>query len=77
MGDISKNEFNKLVQDISEIKDALLGTEYNNKGIIKRVESLEKDMLNINVIKWKITGYAAGIATVVSIISTIISKILL
>ena len=64
------------MQDVAEIKDALLGTPYASKGIVGRVEDLEKDMRDLNVIKWKIMGAAGATATIVSVISSIILKVL-
>lgn len=75
VGDISNKEFRALVQsvsglvkDIEDIKDALLGTEYIKSGLVQRVEILEKDIRNFNIIRWKIIGAAAGISTVVSLV---------
>ncbi len=82
--DISNKEFRELVQsvaslvkDIEDIKDALLGTEYIKSGLVHRVEILEKDMRNFNIIRWKIIGAAAGISTIVSLVVPYIIKLLI
>ncbi len=77
MGDTNDKQFKKLIQDVADIKDALLGTPYIKKGLVKRVEDLERDMQNLNIIKWKITGASAGIASVVSIVAGIILKFII
>lgn len=83
MEEISTQQLKKLIKDISElgksvqdIKDYLLGTEYNKKGLVERVEDLEKDMINLNIIKWKATGAAATIGAIASIAVSIVFKLM-
>lgn len=67
MGDIETNkEFKKLVQDVIEIKEYLLGTKYVKKGLVNRVDSLERDMVDIHKIKGRFFAYAAGAGSVVT-----------
>lgn len=75
--DNNDKQFKQLIQDVTEIKNALLGSDYNQLGIIKRVEVLEKEMLNLNVIKWKITGAAMTVATISSVVVSIILKFII
>ena len=37
-----QNQINEIQNDVSQIKDALLGNEFGNTGLIKRIESIEK-----------------------------------
>lgn len=76
MSDIEQNkEFKKLVQDVTDIKDALLGTPYIKKGLVSRVDSLERDMHKLNVIRWRVGAYAAGVSTVIYGLVFLLSKI--
>jgi len=46
--DITEQDFQELKGDISDIKDALLGSKYNPTGIVHRVSSLEEDLENFS-----------------------------
>ena len=37
-----QNQINNMEDDIKQIKDALLGNDFGNKGIVKRLECIEK-----------------------------------
>jgi|GEM_PF-6603678 len=83
MEEISTQQLKKLIKDISDlgssvqdIKDYLLGTEYNRKGLVERVEDLEKDMFNLNVIKWKMMGAAATVGTIASVAVSVVLKLM-
>lgn len=76
MEEISKDQLKKLLQDVSEIKDYLLGTAYNKKGLVERVENLENEMTDLNVIRWKITGAAITVATIASVVTSVIVKMI-
>lgn len=76
MSEIEQNkEFKKLVQDVADIRDALLGTPYIKKGLVSRVDSLERDMHKLNVIRWRVGAYAAGVSTIIYAGAILIGKI--
>jgi len=54
--------------DIAEIKTALLGNKYQRRGLIERVELLEKEVDNFKKLKWVVFGGASVIASVTTII---------
>jgi len=56
--EINEMDFRKLQSDVTEIKDALLGTKYTGDGLIKRVHVIECDHRATGeiigeVIRWK------------------------
>lgn len=63
-----------LKDDISEIKTALLGSKYQQKGLIERVEHLEYQVENLKSMKYKIYGGAIVLATIVSALFRIVIK---
>lgn len=44
MSDTFKQDVDKIKQDLTLIKHALLGNDFNKVGLIKRVDYLEKDV---------------------------------
>lgn len=58
--------------DLRDIKSALLGNEFNNKGLIKRTLDNEVDIKSIKGKMIWISGFSAGIGI---IIGAIIDKI--
>lgn len=51
-----QNQVNNIERDLKEVKEALLGNEYNAKGFINRVEELEKYQAIDKKQKWTIAG---------------------
>lgn len=67
-------EFKQLIQDVAEIKDALLGTPYIRKGLVSRVETLEKEIYKLNIIKWRVGAYAMGVSSIIYIAVFLLDK---
>jgi len=55
-----------LKEDVADIKSALLGTRYQKKGLIERVESIEYRLEELQKLKWQIYGGAAVITVAIS-----------
>ena len=69
---ISEEDWNKLQQDVTEIKVALIGSELSPSGLIDRVKIVESDLdiiKNKRMVKLENRNYIAyGIITVVIMI---------
>ena len=63
-------------KDVSEIKSALLGNEYNPDGLIKRQcnteERLTKAEGKINKIFWTAAGISGGVSFIIGVITLIL-----
>lgn len=66
----------KIWVEIHQIKKALLGDEYNDKGIIQRVKIVEKIAEELLQFKQKIIYMVAGISLAIGGIFTAINYIL-
>lgn len=51
-----------LAKDIQDIKEALLGNEFNQEGLVKKVQSNEKNIAELLKFKQKIVAYATGLS---------------
>lgn len=51
-----------LAKDIQDIKEALLGNEFNQEGLVKKVQSNEKNIVELLKFKQKIVAYATGLS---------------
>lgn len=55
---MSDNNLEQLSQDIKEIKQALLGSEFNNfKGMVSQVKEIDDRVENLEVFKNEISVY--------------------
>lgn len=69
-------EIAEIKKDISEIKTALLGNDYNNKHSIKnRLENVEGIANELHIFKIKVVAFALGISFIVSLLSNILLEI--
>jgi hypothetical protein len=67
-------QFKQLLKDVSEIKDTLLGNEYNKSGIVERLAEIEKTMFDLKILRAKIIGASFVVATAMSAITSVILK---
>lgn len=67
-------------KDVSEIKNALLGNEYNPDGLIKRQcnteERLTKAEGRINKIFWTAAGISGGVSGLIGIVALILKFVI-
>ena len=67
-------------KDVSEIKSALLGNEYNPDGLIKRQcnteERLTKAEGNIDKIFWTAAGISGGVSGLIGIVALILKFVI-
>lgn len=49
-----------LAQDITEIKKALVGNEYGDEGLVKRVTKVEAEVADLKDFKKKLLAWATG-----------------
>jgi len=49
-----------LAKDIQDIKEALLGNEFNQEGLVKKVTNNEKQIAELIKFKQKIIAWATG-----------------
>lgn len=63
-----------LKDDVAEIKTALLGSKYQKKGLIERVEQVEYEIERLQNMKYKIYGGAIVLATIVSVLFRIVIR---
>lgn len=49
-----------LAQDITEIKKALVGNEYGDEGLVKRVTRVEAEVADLKDFKKKLLAWATG-----------------
>lgn len=56
-----QEQVNNIERDLKEVKEALLGNEYNPNGFIKRVEKVEKYQANDKKQKWTLAGVGLAI----------------
>lgn len=67
----------KLIKDETHfIKKALLGDEYNEYGLIKRVRELEAEVLELKKFKDRIIYMSVGIGSLVGLIFTAINHLI-
>ena len=62
-----QEQMNNMQQDLKEVKAALLGSEYNDVGIIGRIEKIEDHQNKDKRYKWMIAGGAAVVSFLVTI----------
>ena len=60
------DKFDEIQKDLKEIREALVGNEFNGKGLVKRVEDLEKYQTDDKKTKWTIAG---GFAVILFLIN--------
>ena len=62
--DITKLEtmIEVLAKDIQDIKEALLGNDFGNEGLVKKVQSNERNIAELVKFKQKIVAYATGLS---------------
>lgn len=60
--DITKLEtmIEVLAKDIQDIKEALLGNDFGNEGLVKKVQSNEQNIAELLKFKQKIIAWATG-----------------
>ncbi len=73
MSELNEQTFRHLCKDVKEIKAALLGTEFGQSGLVKRVEDVEEKVETLTNFKRKIIYYAAGAAGGGSVLVQIIT----
>lgn len=49
-----------LAKDIQDIKEALLGNDFGNEGLVKKVQSNERNIAELVKFKQKIIAWATG-----------------
>ena len=49
-----------LAKDVQEIKEALIGNEFGQEGLVKKVTDNEKQIEELSKFKQKIIAYATG-----------------
>ena len=62
-----QQQINNMQQDLKEVKAALLGSEYNDVGIIGRIEKIEDRQNKDKRYRWMIAGAAAFASFLVTI----------
>lgn len=72
MCNIPDGVIKSLKDDVSEIKTALLGSKYQQKGLIERVEYIESELEILKKFKWTVYGIAMIASLLVSVIFRII-----
>lgn len=72
----TKEDMSVTRKDVNEIKNALLGNEYNPDGLIKRQcnteERLTKAEGKINKIFWTVAGISGGVSFIIGVITLIL-----
>tara|TARA_Y100000592_G_C5357754_1_gene262074 strand:- start:470 stop:748 length:279 start_codon:yes stop_codon:yes gene_type:complete len=56
----TKNMIELIIKDIQDIKEALLGNEFNKEGLVFKVEQNEKQIEELVKFKQKIIAWATG-----------------
>jgi len=76
--DIDKleNMIEILAQDITEIKKALVGNEYGEQGLVKRVHRIEQEVADLKDFKKKLLAWATGAGLGSSTIINAIAQLL-
>jgi hypothetical protein len=69
---MDKEKFEQLFTDVREIKNALLGDEFNDKGIIKRLECVENTISEYRTYKQRVIGAMIAINGFWGLLLTII-----
>lgn len=62
-----QEQINSIETDLKEVKEALLGNEYNSRGFIKRVEDVEKYQSNDKKQKWTLAGIGIAIGFLIKL----------
>ena len=62
-----QEQVNNIASDLKEVKEALLGNEYNSKGFIHRVEELENYQSNDKKQKWTLAGIGIAIGFLIKL----------
>ena len=63
----------KVTADIEAIKNALIGTEFGDKGLAKRVEDNERDISHVKTEFLKYKWIAFGISITASVIFNLLA----
>ena len=50
------SQIDNIERDLKDLKDALIGNEFNGKGLVQRVASIEKYQQDDKKTKWTIAG---------------------
>lgn len=76
--DIDKleNMIEVLAKDITEIKKALVGSEYGEQGLVKRVYRVEQEVQDLKDFKKKLLAWATGAGLGSSALINAIAQIL-
>ena len=56
-----QNQINNIEKDVKELREALIGNDFNPNGFVKRVEILEKYQSNDKKQKWTLAGIGLAI----------------
>lgn len=46
--DVVEEKVDGLIESVKEIRDALIGNDYNGDGLVKRIERIEKKQSNVD-----------------------------
>jgi len=66
-----KNDLQGVKSDIRDIKNALLGTQFNPIGLIETMVNMKKEIARLKKFKWQVVGISIGVSTVMAIATTI------
>ena len=56
-----QEQLNNIEREVKELKEALVGNDFNSNGFIKRVEEVEKYQSNDKKQKWTVAGIGLAI----------------
>lgn len=59
-----QDQIDDIQKDLKEVKDALLGTNYGQKGIVDRVDEVEKYQSKDKKQKWMVAGGALVVGSI-------------
>ena len=72
------NDLEQLKKDISEIKDALLGTEFNhNKGMVSDVEKIKEDVKKLQSFENELSIYIKQVKMFIGVLLAVITGLLI
>ena len=72
------NDLEKLKKDISEIKDALLGTEFNqHNGMVADVEKIKEDVKKLQSFENELTIYIKQVKVFIGVLLAVITGLLI
>ena len=61
-----QTQIDNIERDLKDLKDALVGNEFNGKGLVQRVDAIEKYQQDDKKTKWTIAG---GFAVIMFLIN--------